>query len=171
MARIPFGKQREALLPLGTAVRVSVDAHQDIAREGDRPSSVTLLLAGFACRYKLVSDGKRQITSFHIPGDMPDLSSLLHSGDGPQSLQSCALGAGRDSSRRHARPFHEQPQVAHLFWRDTLIDAAVFCEWMVGIGRRSAFTRVAHLFCELIVRMQAVGLSLGLQRRAAGDAD
>ena len=54
--------------------------------------------------------------------------------------------------------FHEQPQVAHLFWRDTLVDAAVFCEWMVGIGRRSAFTRVAHLFCELIVRMQAVGL-------------
>jgi CRP-like cAMP-binding protein len=55
--------------------------------------------------------------------------------------------------------FHEQPRLAHLFWRDTLIDAAVFREWMVGIGRRSAFTRVAHLFCELIVRMQAVGLS------------
>jgi CRP-like cAMP-binding protein len=57
--------------------------------------------------------------------------------------------------------FREQPDLAHLFWRCTLIDAAIFREWMVGIGRRSAFTRIAHLFCELIVRMQAVGLSSG----------
>jgi CRP-like cAMP-binding protein len=55
--------------------------------------------------------------------------------------------------------FAEQPQLAYLFWRDTLIDAAVFREWMVGIGRRSAFKRIAHLFCEMVVRMQAVGLS------------
>jgi CRP-like cAMP-binding protein len=55
--------------------------------------------------------------------------------------------------------FAQQPQLAYLFWRDTLIDAAVFREWMVGIGRRSAFKRIAHLFCEMIVRMQAVGLS------------
>jgi Crp-like helix-turn-helix domain len=39
-----------------------------------------------------------------------------------------------------------------------LVDAAIFREWMVGIGRRLAFSRIAHLFCELIVRMQAVGL-------------
>ena len=150
-------KQREALLRL-EAVRVSVDAHQDIALEGDRPSSVTLLLAGFACRYKLVSDGKRQITSFHIPGDIPDLSSLFIP---VMDHGFCSLAPSELAVIPHAAMlalFHDQPQVAHLFWRDTLVDAAVFCEWMVGIGRRSAFTRVAHLFCELIVRMQAVGL-------------
>ena len=70
------GSQRDALGQL-EAVRVSVDAHTDIVREGDRPTSVTLLLEGFCCRYKLVTDGKRQITSFHIPGDLPDLPALF----------------------------------------------------------------------------------------------
>ena len=49
--------------------------------------------------------------------------------------------------------------MADVFWRDTLIDAAVFREWMVGIGRRSAETRIAHVLCEVLVRMRAVGLA------------
>src|SRR5437016_2863859 len=52
-------------------------AHEDIVREGDSPHSVTLLLSGFVCRYKFVADGKRQIMSFHIPGDIADLQSLF----------------------------------------------------------------------------------------------
>jgi CRP-like cAMP-binding protein len=49
------------------------------------------------------------------------------------------------------------PAIGDVFWRDTLIDAAVFREWMVGIGRRSAYTRIAHLLCEVLVRLKAVG--------------
>jgi hypothetical protein len=48
-----------------------------------------------------------------------------------------------------------------VFWRDTLIDAAVFREWMAGIARRDAYTRIAHLFCEMFVRLRAVGLTDG----------
>jgi CRP-like cAMP-binding protein len=138
---------------------VSVSAHEDIVREGDSPSVVTLLLQGLLCRYKIVADGKRQIMSFHIPGEIPDLPSLLiHEMD----HNVCSLVPSRVAIIPHAAMlalFAEQPQLAYLFWRNTLIDAAVFREWMVGIGRRSAFTRIAHLFCELIVRMQAMGLS------------
>jgi CRP-like cAMP-binding protein len=46
-------------------------------------------------------------------------------------------------------------------WRDTLIDAAIFREWMIGIGRRSAYTRIAHVLCEVFVRLRAVGLANG----------
>ena len=53
------------------------------------------------------------------------------------------------------------PRLGDLFWRDTLIDAAVFREWMIGMGRRSAETRIAHLLCEVLVRMRAVGLANG----------
>jgi CRP-like cAMP-binding protein len=55
--------------------------------------------------------------------------------------------------------FQKHPSIAALFWRETLIDAAIFRELMVGIGRRSAYSRMAHLFCELIERMRAVGLA------------
>lgn len=56
---------------------------------------------------------------------------------------------------------HRCPRVADVMWRDTLIDAAVFREWMIGIGRRSAETRIAHVLCEVLVRMRAVGLADG----------
>jgi CRP-like cAMP-binding protein len=151
-------EQREALRRLEASV-VSVGAHEDIVREGDRPSSVNLLLHGLLCRYKIVADGKRQIMSFHIPGDIPDLPALFvpvmdHN---VSSLVPSQLALIPRAAMLAL--FAEQPQLAYLFWRDTLIDAAVFREWMVGIGRRSAFKRIAHLFCEMVVRMQAVGLS------------
>jgi CRP-like cAMP-binding protein len=153
-------KEREALRQLEVS-RLSVEAHVDIVREGDRPHSVSLLQSGFCCRYKLVADGKRQITSFHIPGDIPDLPSLFVQ---IADHNFCTLASCQFAVISHASMlalFHEHPPLAHLFWRGTLIDAAIFREWMVGIGRRSAFTRIAHLFCELIVRMQSVGLSSG----------
>src|SRR5205823_2453139 len=51
------------------------------------------------------------------------------------------------------------PRVARAFWKDTLIEASVFREWLVSIGRRTAYQRVAHLLCELVVRMRAAGLA------------
>jgi len=138
---------------------VSADAHRDLVREGDQPNAVTLLVHGFWCRYKIVADGKRQIMSFHIPGDVPDLAALFVR---VMDHNLCSLVPSQLALIPRAAMlalFAQQPQLAYLFWRDTLIDAAVFREWMVGIGRRSAFKRIAHLFCEMIVRMQAVGLS------------
>jgi len=52
-----------------------------------------------------------------------------------------------------------QPRICNAFWRETLIEAAIFREWLLNIGRRSAFSRIAHVFCELAVRMRAVGLA------------
>ncbi len=53
------------------------------------------------------------------------------------------------------------PRVGDVLWRDTLIDAAIFREWMIGIGRRSAYTRIAHVLCEVFVRLKAVDLTNG----------
>lgn len=78
-----------------------------------------------------------------------------------------------DSLRELIRHF---PRIGDHFWRDTLIDAALFREWMVGMGRRSAYARIAHLFCELVVRFKAVGLAaeqaceLRLPQAELGDA-
>jgi CRP-like cAMP-binding protein len=50
-----------------------VAADQDIVREGERPSQCCVVIEGFQCRYKMLRDGERQIMSFHVPGDIPDL--------------------------------------------------------------------------------------------------
>src|SRR5215203_351233 len=67
-------------------------------------------------------------------------------------------------------------RIANALWRETLIDAAIFREWMLSIGRRDAYIRIAHLFCEMLVRLRAVGLAedhtckLPLTQGQIGDA-
>jgi CRP-like cAMP-binding protein len=151
-------KQCLATLPFSTR---SVAADQDVVREGDRPSECCLVVEGFLCRYKLTDKGKRQIFSFHLPGDIPDLQSL-HIKVMDHSLMT--LTPSKLAFIKHEslmRVTHKCPRVADVLWRDTLIDAAVFREWLVGIGRRSGETRIAHLLCEVLVRMRAVGLAHG----------
>jgi CRP-like cAMP-binding protein len=143
-------------LPLETK---SVGPDQDIVREGDRPSECCLVVEGFVCRYKLTAAGKRQIFSFHLPGDIPDLQSL-HLKVMDHSL--ATLTPSKLAFIPHeslTKVMHRCPRIADVMWRDTLIDAAVFREWMIGIGRRSAETRIAHVLCEVLVRMRAVGLA------------
>ena len=150
-------EETQALLDLPMRVQ-DVREDQDLVREGDRPSQCCLLLEGFAARYKFTNTGKRQIFAFHTPGDMPDALSLqLKTMDHSlATLTPCKVGFIQHGHLRDL--FREHPRLTDVFWRDTLIDAAIFREWMLGIGRRDAKTRVAHLFCEMVCRLRAVGL-------------
>jgi CRP-like cAMP-binding protein len=153
----PTEAEHQALAALHPTIKV-LDAQQDIVREGDRPTVVCLILEGFACRYATVPSGRRQILSLHIPGDIPDLQSLFikvmdHTLATlvPTKVALISHDALRDLIDRNHR-------IAHLLWRDSLVDAAIFRKWIVGIGRRSAHARFAHLVCEFAMRMHAVGL-------------
>jgi CRP-like cAMP-binding protein len=136
----------------------AVAADQDIVSEGDTPSECCLLVEGFACRYNVTVQGKRQILSFHIGGDIPDLQSL-HLSVMDHSLGTlipCKLAFIRHDDLRNLMRNH--PRLGELFWRDTLIDAAVFRQWVVNVGRRPSLARMAHVLCELLVRLRAVEL-------------
>jgi CRP-like cAMP-binding protein len=154
--------EERSILALPAQIR-DMKRDQDIVREGDRPSQCCVVLAGLVCRYRVVVGGRRQILSFAIPGDMPDLHSVhlatMDHNIGTLTVSTVALIPHAHVSALIAA----QPRIAAAFWRDTLIDAAVFREWMVGLGRRLAHTRIAHLICELVVRLTAVGLSDGLR--------
>jgi CRP-like cAMP-binding protein len=153
-------EERHGIAKLPVTIR-DLKADQDIVRDGDRPSQCCLILEGFAFRYKALEGGKRQIFSFHIPGDIPDLQSL-HLTMMDHALATLTPSKVAFIQHETVRAFlHAHPRIADAFWRDTLIDAAVFREWMVGIGRRDAPTRIAHLFCEMFARMKAVGLCEG----------
>ena len=136
-----------------------VAARQEVVADGDSPSQCVLVLSGFACRYKHTASGERQIFSFHISGDIPDLQGLfLDRMDHALGTITPALLAfiSHDDIRHLVR---RHPRLAEALWRDTLVDAAIFRQWMIGLGRRSAPGRIAHLFCEQWTRSRAVGLA------------
>jgi CRP-like cAMP-binding protein len=150
--------ERQAIKSLPVRIH-AVDAHQDIVRDGDQPRHCCLIVSGWACRYKLLREGKRQILSFHIPGDIPDLGTLHIPvmDHGLASMTKATVGfIPHESLSALIEAF---PGIGALFWRATLIDAGVFRAWIVGMGRRSAFERIAHLFCEMYLKMQGAGLA------------
>lgn len=135
------------------------EAYQDIVREGDRPGRCFALLDGIACTYKSTQSGKRQVMAYHVAGDVPDVQSLhlkvLDISIG--TVSPCRVGfVQHDAVRALLRAF---PRLGDAFWRATLVDAAVVREWMLNTGRRDAYARMAHLFCELITRLDIVGLA------------
>jgi CRP-like cAMP-binding protein len=168
-------EERRAIFGLPMTVRTFA-TDKDIVREGDRPSECFLVVEGFAGSYKHSGDGKRQFMSFYTPGDIPDLQSLhLDVMDHnistlvPSKLAFIPHAALHEATRRY-------PGLAAALWRDTLIDAAIFREWIVNVGRRPAYARTAHLLCELAVKLRAVGLmadwtfELPLTQAELGDA-
>ncbi|KQP50831.1 Crp/Fnr family transcriptional regulator [Methylobacterium sp. Leaf399] len=166
---LPLIRKLESLTTLSDEERAAIEslpvkvqalrAQWDIVRDGDASSHCCLILEGWLCRYKIISEGKRQIFSFHIAGDIPDLQSL-HIPVMDHNL--ATLTAATVAFIPHAA-MHDLttrfPSIAAKFWRDTLVDAAIFREWLVCMGRRSAFDHLAHLFCELYFKQEAIGLA------------
>jgi CRP-like cAMP-binding protein len=132
---------------------------QDILRDGDRPEHCAMVVEGWVCRLKLLPGGGRQIIAFHIAGDMPDLQSL-HLGVMDHGLSAVTPATvaliPHDALREQTA---RRPELAALLWRETMIDAAMFRGWLTAMGRRTAYGRAAHLFCELYLRQRAVGLA------------
>ncbi|MEL6059967.1 MULTISPECIES: Crp/Fnr family transcriptional regulator [unclassified Methylobacterium] len=152
---------RAAILGLAHTVRV-LPARHDIVRFGERSNQSCLVLQGWVSRYAALSEGERQILSFYIAGDMPDLQSLhLDRMDHHlATLTTCTI-AFVTHDELH-RVFRQHPNLIGILWRDTLIDAAHYRERITSLGRRQALGRVAHLFCELYLRQRAMGLTSGL---------
>jgi CRP-like cAMP-binding protein len=149
--------EKAALLRLPMQVR-DMRPDQDIVCEGDSPSQCCLILEGFAASYKLRPNGKRQTMAFYIAGDIPDLQSL-HIEVMDMSLGTVSPCKVALIQHPHMRDLcHSHPRLADVFWRETLIHASIYREWMLCIGRRSAAQHMAHLFCEFLVRLRAMGL-------------
>jgi CRP-like cAMP-binding protein len=145
-----------ALRSLPVFIR-QVESGTPIVREGDRPSECCLIVEGFCVRAKSTSSGQRQILSIHIPGEVPDLQSLhLQVMDHDLvTLVPSTLGFISHTSLRAMT--RARPNVAELLWRDTLIDASLFREWIVNVGQRPAPDRLAHMIVELRERLAVIG--------------
>jgi CRP-like cAMP-binding protein len=135
--------------------RRTVERDAFIAREGEEPTYCSLILEGCAFRQKVVRNGTRQIISFHFPGEFIDLQScLLAVNDhGVQALGACSLAVV--PRKALLALIAQRPVLARAAWLDTLIEGAIVREWVVNVGRRNARARIAHLLCELAIRLES----------------
>jgi len=149
-------EEKDALCALPQKL-VHAAAHTRIVEEGERPTHACMVVEGMVCRSKTAASGRRQITSFQVPGDMVDLHTVLFdvADHTIETLRNAiVLLVPHEAILKVAEDY---PALGRAFWYDTLLDASIQREAMLNIGRRDATSRTAHLFCELAVRLKRVG--------------
>ena len=146
--------EKQAVLSLPATIK-ELHPDQDVVREGDRPWQCCLVLEGFLCRYKQLPDGTRQIHSFHVPGDIPDLQSL-HLSVMDHNL--AAISASKVAFIPHG-PLrdltHAYPLLADKLWREHSGRCWIFREWIVNVESREAASRIAHVICETFLKPES----------------
>jgi len=147
----------EAILGLPHLMR-PLKAGQYVVWDGDRPQFSGLLVSGFAYRHKIAGSGARQIMSVHMRGDVVDLhNSMLGVAD--HNVQMITAGEVAMIPVEAIRELiAARPAVGAALWFETLVDGSIFREWIVNVGRRDSRTRIAHLLCEIALRLEVAGL-------------
>lgn len=148
---------REVLLEVSSATR-PVAARTDLISEGDEPSDVHLVMSGYACRYKILPDGRRQIMAIFVPGDVCDLHVQIL-GQMDHSIGTLSDATVVDIPPEAIRRLIANPRINRGLWWMTLVDEGTLREWLVSMGQRDAAEQMAHVFCELHLRLRSVGLA------------
>jgi CRP-like cAMP-binding protein len=152
-------RDREAVLNLPHTLR-TLEAGTYTIREADAPTQCAVLISGFAFRQKLTGDGSRQIVALHLPGDALDFQNLfLDVSD--HSVQMLTRGEVALLSMSDLRTLaRASDAIEHAILVKILVEASIFREWVLNVGRRDSKMRVAHLLCELGVRLDCEGLAV-----------
>lgn len=148
------GEEQQAILALPTS-EIRLHAKQDFVPINEEVTYACLIAKGIVGRFLQTATGARQITAFHIPGDMADLHSVVRP-VGLGGLEAlCDATIVRIPHLAIRKLAATYPAIAEALWRDTMLDAAILMQWVVNVGRRNARTRLAHIFCELAMRFGA----------------
>jgi CRP-like cAMP-binding protein len=165
----------DAISALKAEVR-HVPRQTDVLRTGDHPTNVIVVLAGLLHRYTVGPEGKRQIHSFYLPFEAPSLETLYIDYMDNNLATVVPSRIGLISHDQIYRIIDERPEARKLLWRQTLVQAAIFRQWLVRNSNLPAHMALAHLFCEMFVRADAAGLvrdgicSLPLTQEYVADA-
>lgn len=149
---------KAAIAQLSKVARV-VQPRRDLIREGETPKFVHLMVDGWACRYKTLPDGRRQIVAFFIPGDFCDLNVYILK-EMDHSIGAITRLSVADISREDMDALTTRhPRITQGLWWEALVNAAIQREWTLNLGQRTAYERIAHLLVELHMRLKTVGLT------------
>jgi len=150
-------KEREAVESLREAPLVRVPARQTTLSEGDNPGVVRLLSQGWAYRFKDLPDGRRQIVGLLLPGDFFDLGVRLVDEMDHSIAALTPIAYHSIPPETIDRLAREYPRIADAFARHEHVSTSIHREWLLNLGRRNAFERLAHLFLEIFMRLRASG--------------
>lgn len=158
LSRSPLSnEERNAILGL-TSHANQVHANHDVVSPGQTVEHACLVAHGLVARYEQMKDGQRQLTAFHIPGDMCD----LHSVPCPTTewgLLALSTTTVVNVPHNELRALSARyPNLALAFWRDTTADASILAKWVGNLGQRDARQRLAHVICETGLRLEQAGL-------------
>ncbi len=149
---------KAALAKLSKVSRV-IAPRRDLIREGEEPKYVHLMVDGWACRYKTLPDGRRQVVAFFVPGDFCDLNVYILKQMDHSIGAITRLAVSDISPEDMNRLTTNHPRITQGLWWESLVQHAIQREWTLNLGQRTAYERIAHLFVELYLRLRVVGLT------------
>ncbi len=152
---------RAELADLANQPTHTIPARRDLLREGDAPRALYLVLEGWACHYRDLKDGRRQIVDFAIPGDLCDLNLFILDKMDHSIGAITRLKVAEISREVIHRIVTSRPSITTALWWQELVSKSIHREWIVNIAQRTARERIAHLFCEIFLRLESVGLTDG----------
>jgi len=129
----------------------------EMMHEGQVNASAFILAEGWACSYKMLPDGGRQIVDFQVPGDFLGLRSILFRTADHNIEAVTRIEASEVMTSDLLEAFSGAPRLAiGILWAASR-DEAMVVEHLVNLGRRSAEERTAHFLLELSARLALVG--------------
>jgi len=137
-----------------------VRADETLIHAGEELNTSVMLLHGWMARSKDLQNGDRQFTELHVAGDFVDLHgfTLKRLDHDILTLSECTIGLV--PHERLQAMTDAYPRLTRVYWFMTNIDAAIHRESALSLGQRSAISRMAHLFCELYLRLEIVGRAM-----------
>lgn len=147
---------RELLGQLRVVER-KLEHREQLSREGEPTTHCAIVREGFLASYKIASD-REQILAFHVPGDFPDLQAVYTPVMDRNIVSIGKSTVGLISHSDLKELIDASPHLAKVFWCETINETTILREWICNIAVREALASIAHLICEIAVRLDAVGL-------------
>jgi CRP-like cAMP-binding protein len=157
-ARSAISTEEEAVIRAAVSGARCLKPGEALVRAFEPSSVSSILVSGLAARVNQMLDGRRQISELHVAGDFVDLHSftLKHLDHDVVAMTDCEFALVPHDNIRDI--IQRYPRLGQIWWFSTNVDASIHREWLVSVGRRQAMGRLAHLFCELHLRLSIVDL-------------
>jgi CRP-like cAMP-binding protein len=153
--------ERLLLEELASGATRRIAPSRDLVAEGDFPRSVFIVQDGWAARTKVLDDGRRQIVSLILPGDICDAHNHVLKKMDHGILALTRLKVAEVARERLEQALDQSTRLCRAFWWQDLVGVAIQREWTLNVGQRSAYERIAHFLCETFVRLEAIGMTQG----------